>query len=164
MVGGRIRTIAMCKGETEKDYYETTMADVYHDSWLPWLITRSSKWMQMEALPQWTYLLYASWFLNNYHLIKDRFANPTPVNVIHQPERTITRHSRKTEPTWNYSVHHVDLVTAWGRHGIRPVNLYSQRNLSGVSSFPFNLFPSSCSNAREPWSVIQTNVVWSCWE
>lgn len=32
MVGGRIRTIALCKGETEKDCYKTTMADVYHDS------------------------------------------------------------------------------------------------------------------------------------
>lgn len=42
MVGGRIRTTALCKGEAEKDYYKTTMADVYHDSWLPWLITRSS--------------------------------------------------------------------------------------------------------------------------
>ena len=62
MVGGRIRTIALCKGETEKDYYETTMADVYHHSWLPWLITRSSKFL--EALPQWSYLFYASWFLN----------------------------------------------------------------------------------------------------
>lgn len=32
MVGGRIRTTALCKGEAEKDYYKTTMADVYHDS------------------------------------------------------------------------------------------------------------------------------------
>ena len=72
------------------------------NSWRPFLSETTKSW-ESEVLTQASVLALCNWVSENYQLIKDRFMNSIPVNVIQQPEKsTITRHIRTTETHENY--------------------------------------------------------------